>query len=167
LPKLCGFSSDDPIGEVAGVVLGKVDELPGYHDVRSYPGARWLPGLVLYRFDAPLFFANAKTFRDQIRRLGVAEPGPAVDGPRGRAGDRCGQYGGGHPARARRELHEQGTELVFAELKDPGRRKMARYGLGSRRGYATVEAAVAAFREEAGGDWVAPGVAEQGSSTGA
>ena len=37
----------------------------GYHDVRSYPDAA-LPGCVLFRFDAPLFFANARTFREQI-----------------------------------------------------------------------------------------------------
>jgi hypothetical protein len=49
-------------------VLGRVQDLEGYHDVRSYPQARQLPGLVIYRFDAPLIFANAKTFRDEIRR---------------------------------------------------------------------------------------------------
>ena len=50
-------------------VLGRVDGLEGYHDIHSYPDARHLPGLVIYRFDAPLFFANAKTFRDEVRRL--------------------------------------------------------------------------------------------------
>ena len=45
-------------------ILGRVAGLGGYHDVRSYPEADQLPGLVIYRFDAPLFFANAKTFRD-------------------------------------------------------------------------------------------------------
>jgi MFS superfamily sulfate permease-like transporter len=48
------------------LVLGPDSSL-GYHDVRSYPDAEQLPGCVLYRFDAPLFFANARTFRDQVR----------------------------------------------------------------------------------------------------
>src|SRR5512142_2795139 len=57
-------------------VLGRVDGLEGYHDVHSYPGAQHLPGLVIYRFDGPLFFANAKTFRDEIRRMAKADPPP-------------------------------------------------------------------------------------------
>jgi MFS superfamily sulfate permease-like transporter len=48
--------------------------LAGYHDVHSYPDAQQVPGLVIYRFGAPLLFANAKTFRDQIRRLAAADP---------------------------------------------------------------------------------------------
>ena len=44
--------------------------------MRSYPDAKHLPGLVIYRFDAPLFFANVRTFRDEIRRLARAEPKP-------------------------------------------------------------------------------------------
>ncbi len=41
----------------------------GYHDTHSYPEARQLPGLVIYRSMAWLFFATAKTFRDEVRRL--------------------------------------------------------------------------------------------------
>ena len=48
----------------------------GYHDIRSYPEARHLPGLVIFRFDAPLIFANARTFRDQIRQLAATDPKP-------------------------------------------------------------------------------------------
>jgi MFS superfamily sulfate permease-like transporter len=56
--------------------LGRVDGLDGYHDVRSYPDADQLPGLVIYRFDAPLFFANAKTFRDDVLHMARATPPP-------------------------------------------------------------------------------------------
>ena len=49
--------------------LGRVPGMPGHHDRTAYPDAEQLPGLVIFRFDAPLFFANARTFRDQIRRL--------------------------------------------------------------------------------------------------
>ena len=57
-------------------VLGRVPDLPGYHDVSSYPEAEVLPGLVIFRFDAPLFFANTRTFREQILRLAAADPAP-------------------------------------------------------------------------------------------
>src|SRR5262249_25695038 len=57
-------------------VLGRVEGLEGFHAIRSYPDARHLPGLVVYRFDAPLIFANAKTFRDEIRRLARGDPPP-------------------------------------------------------------------------------------------
>jgi high affinity sulfate transporter 1 len=44
-------------------VLGRVPGLAGMHDVDDYRGARTVPGLVVYRYDAPLFFANAEDFR--------------------------------------------------------------------------------------------------------
>ena len=50
-------------------VLRRVDNLKGSHDIERYPEAGCIPGLVLYRFDAPLFFANADYFRERIRAL--------------------------------------------------------------------------------------------------
>src|SRR5947209_18932836 len=50
-------------------VLGRVDGIPGYHDLRSYPEAKQIAGLVIYRFDAPLIFANTRTFSTEIRAL--------------------------------------------------------------------------------------------------
>ena len=44
-------------------VLGHVPELAGMHDIDDYPDARLTPGLLVYRYDAPLFFANALDFR--------------------------------------------------------------------------------------------------------
>ncbi len=52
-----------------GAVLGRVDAIDGWHDVRTHPEAEQLPGVVVYRWEAPLFFANAGAFRQQIRRL--------------------------------------------------------------------------------------------------
>ena len=49
--------------------------LPGHHDQQQHPDAEELPGLVIFRFDAPLFFANARTFRDHIR-FAEASPRP-------------------------------------------------------------------------------------------
>ena len=56
--------------------LGRVEELSGLHDVTRYDSARELDGLVVYRFDAPRSFANARTSREQVRRMASTEPPP-------------------------------------------------------------------------------------------
>ena len=141
-------------------VLGRVDGLEGYHDRQSYPAARQLPGLAIYRFDAPLFFANAKTFRKEVMRLAQADPPPAwiliaaepVTDVDTTASDVLEDLD--------ETLNERGISLVFAELKDPVRRKIERYGLtrtiDSRHFFPTVNAAVSAFRAETGAQWTAP-----------
>ena len=57
-------------------VLGRVPGMPGYHDTAYHPTEHHLAGLVIYRFDAPLFFANARAFRDQVRHLAHSTPRP-------------------------------------------------------------------------------------------
>jgi high affinity sulfate transporter 1 len=52
-----------------GAVLGRVDGAGGWQDVERHPDARELPGIVVYRWEAPLFFANANSFRSQVRRI--------------------------------------------------------------------------------------------------
>jgi high affinity sulfate transporter 1 len=132
-------------------VLGRVDGLEGYHDIHFYPDAEKLPGLVLYRFDAPLFFANAKTFRDEVLKLSRTDPPPGwiviaaepVTDIDTTASDVLEDLD--------ETLNARGISLVFAELKDPVRRKVERYGLtrtiDPRHFFPTVEAAVAAFRD--------------------
>jgi MFS superfamily sulfate permease-like transporter len=131
-------------------VLGRVDGLPGYHDIRSYPGAEQLPGLVVFRFDAPLVFANARTFREQIRRLAVSDPQPRwiivaaepITDVDTTAADMLESLD--------EALNASGISLVFAEMKDPVRRKIERYELTKtidpRHFYPTLDTAVDAFR---------------------
>jgi high affinity sulfate transporter 1 len=138
-------------------VLGRAADVPGYHDVRSYPDAEQLPGCVLFRFDAPLFFANARTFRDQVRRLARSEPPPKwivvaaepITDVDTTAADMLEDLDEG--------LNAQGISLVFAELKDPVRQKVERYELtrtiDPTHFFPTLGAAVAAFRERFGADW--------------
>lgn len=52
-----------------GAVLGNVPELGGWHSVAEHPSATQLPDVVVFRWEAPLFFANAGQFRDQVRNL--------------------------------------------------------------------------------------------------
>jgi len=139
--------------------LGRVEGLEGYHDVHSYPDAQHLPGLVICRFDGPLFFANAVTFRDEVRRLAKAEPKPTwillaaepVTDVDTTASDVLEDLD--------EALNAEGISLVFAELKDPVREKIERYGLtrtiDPRHFYPTIESAIAAFRQETGAEWAA------------
>ena len=134
--------------------LGRVGGLPGYHDVHSYPGAEQIDGLVVFRFDAPLFFANARAFREQIRGLAGSQPRPRwivvasepITDVDTTAADMLEDLD--------EELNGQGISLVFAEMKDPVRAKIERYELTRTidpdHFFPTVESAVAAFRRETG-----------------
>lgn len=138
-------------------VLGRVEGLEGYHDVHLHPEARQLPGLVIYRFDAPLFFANAKTFRDEVRQLARTEPKPKwiviaaepVTDVDTTASDVLEELDS--------VLDAEGICLVFAEMKDPVRRKVERYGLAhkieARHFFPTIGAAVAAFLQQTDSQW--------------
>lgn len=131
-------------------VLGRVEDLPGYHDVRSYPDAELIPGLTIFRFDAPLFFANSRTFRDQIRHLASVEPHPEwivvaaepITDVDTSAADMLEDLD--------EALNAKGVSLVFAEMKDPVRAKIARYELtrtiDPSHFYPTINAAIQAFR---------------------
>jgi high affinity sulfate transporter 1 len=119
-------------------VLGRVDGLKGYHDITRYPAARRIPGLVLFRWDAPLFFANAELFHERVldavatsptpvRWLVVtAEPVTSVDVT---AADMLAELD--------ETLHGAGIELCFAEMKDPVKDKLKRFGLFARFGEQT------------------------------
>jgi high affinity sulfate transporter 1 len=137
--------------------LGRVDHLKGYHDTERYPDAHLVPGLVLYRFDAPLFFANADYFRERVRALAhsgdatwivvAAEPMTDIDAT---AGEMLLALNG--------ELDALGIALAFAELKDPVRDRLRRYGIedaiGDDRFFPTLGVAVATYRNVSGVEWV-------------
>jgi sulfate permease, SulP family len=74
-----GLSVTDLLVRVArphDAVQGLVPGLAGMHDVDDYPGAQTIPGLVVYRYDAPLFFANAEDFRNRALAAAHQPPGP-------------------------------------------------------------------------------------------
>ncbi len=138
-------------------VLARVENLKGYHDTERYPDARRIPGLVLYRFDAPLFFANADYFRERVRELAraedatwivvAAEPITDIDAT------------AGETLRVLNEdLDADGIELAFAELKDPVRDRLRRYGLydsiGADRFFPTLGVAVATYLRDTGVEWL-------------
>ncbi len=59
-------------------VLGRVPALKGYHDTQRHPEGVQVPGLLLFRFDAPLFFANAEVFRDALHHALADSQEPVV-----------------------------------------------------------------------------------------
>jgi len=139
-------------------VLGRVDGVRGYHDIKRYTAARRVPGLVLFRWDAPLFFANAELFHQRVleaiaqsptpvRRIIVtAEPVTSIDVT---SADMLAELEHG--------LTESGVELRFAEMKDPVKDKLKRFELFDRFGaanfYPTIGSAVDAYVEEHAVDW--------------
>jgi MFS superfamily sulfate permease-like transporter len=140
-------------------VLGRVPGIKGYHDVGRYPDAALIDGLVLFRWDAPLFFANAEQFRDRALRAVAgsatpvkwlvvsAEPVTSVDVT---AVDVLTDMD--------QQLHRAGIELVFAEMKDPVKDMLKRYGvyeeLGERYFFPTLGQAVHAYLRLTGAPWV-------------
>jgi high affinity sulfate transporter 1 len=111
-------------------VLGISPGVPGYHDIRRYPDGQQVPGLLIVRWSAPLFFANANQFRDRIRELVkaadaaprwvlvAAEPITDVD-----------TTAGAMLADLDLELNAAGTHLAFAELQSGVRDTIVKYGL--------------------------------------
>ena len=145
--------------------LGRVPGLPGYHDVHSHPDAERLPGCVTFRFDAPLFFANARTFREQIRALAATDPPPSwiviasepITDVDTTAADMLRDLD--------EDLNARGISLVFAEMKDPVRSKIDRYELTRTidpdHFFPTIREAIEAFRRSTGAEWQPPpGIAE-------
>ena len=131
-------------------VLGRAHGVKGYHDITRYPDARRIPGLVLFRWDAPLFFANAELFKERaldavaksptpVRWLVVAaEPVTGIDVT---AGDMVAELNDA--------LHAMGIALCFAELKDPVKDKLKRFGLFAQLGesffFPTIGVAVSRY----------------------
>jgi MFS superfamily sulfate permease-like transporter len=128
-------------------ILGRVDNVRGFHDIARYPHAVCIPGLLLFRWDAPLFFANSELFQERllraveesptpVRRVVVAaEPVTSVDVT---SADMLLEL--------IRVLNERGITLHFAEMKDPVRDKLKRFELmtlvGSERFHPTINSAV-------------------------
>ncbi len=139
-------------------VLGRVDGVRGYHDIKRYPDARLVPGLVLFRWDAPLFFANAELFQDRVlhaidtsptpvkRLIVAAEPVTSIDVT---SADML--------AELQHKLSSAGIELHFAEMKDPVKDKLRRFEIfdlfGGNIFHPTIGAGVDDYLEGHKVDW--------------
>jgi high affinity sulfate transporter 1 len=138
--------------------LVRVERRKGYHDRGRHPEGRQVPGLVIVRFDAPLFFANAELFADFVRHAVdaatppvrwvaiAAEPITDIDTT---AADVV--------IRLDDELAARGIRMVFAEMKGPVKDRLARYGLRARflpgDFYPTIGTAVSDYVASTGTSW--------------
>ena len=142
-------------------VLGRAEGVHGYHDIARYPDARVLPGLVMLRWDAPLFFANAEQFHNRAQEavasasspvhwlVVAAEPVTSVDVT---AADALCELDD--------ELRAKNIELYFAEMKDPVKDKFRRFelfGRFERKFFATIDEAVSAYRAAFPAEWTVRG----------
>jgi high affinity sulfate transporter 1 len=142
-------------------VLGRAEGVRGFHDITRYQAARQVPGLVLFRWDAPLFFANAELFKQRVLDAAAAAPEKArwvvvtaepVTSVDVTAADALSEL--------QAALNEAGIELCFAELKDPVKDKLKRFGLfihfGEHRFFPTIGAAVESYLETHAVEWSEP-----------
>jgi high affinity sulfate transporter 1 len=133
-------------------VLGKNGK-DGYQDIDTHAEAKQLDGLLIIRWDAPLFFANANIFRDLVRRLiTTTEPTPhwvlitaePMTGVDSTAADMLVDLD--------LELNASGRHLIFAELSPPVKARIVAYGLldtiDHQHFYPTIKRAVKAFRKD-------------------
>ena len=138
-------------------VMGEVPDLAGLHDVRDWPGATTIPGLVIYRYEAPLCFANAENFRSRALQAIEAESSPvqwfvlnaeAILEIDITAADVL--------AELQKNLQEQGICFAMARVKQDLYKQLSRAGLveqiGADRFFATLPTAVRAYRERCKGD---------------
>jgi MFS superfamily sulfate permease-like transporter len=143
-------------------VLGRVDGLKGYHDLERYPQARLVPGLVLLRWDAPLFFANAEMFRDRV--LEVIETGSETSAPTrwvvvaAEPVTDIDLTAAGMLEELLVELQSKAVTLAMAELKDPVGDRLKRYGLYERIGgdhfFPTIGSAVDGYLDASKVEWI-------------
>jgi len=154
--------------------LGRITGRKGYHDVVRHPEAEQIPGLVIYRFDAPMFFANAEFFADDVKAairsregptrwvIVAAEPITDIDTTAAET-----------LAELIEDLEGQDTRLAFAELKGPVKDRLRRYGLydviGEDRFFTTLGTAIDGYLLETGTVWVDwsdrhPGTPSKGST---
>jgi MFS superfamily sulfate permease-like transporter len=136
-------------------VLGKVPGMRGWHDVSRHEGAVVIPGLLVIRWAAPLFFANANLFRTRIRSLVAAQAEP----PRwvlvaGEPITDIDVTAAEMLIDLDEELNAGGIRFAFAELPTSVKQWMGRSGVleavSASRLYSTVHEGVDAYIKETG-----------------
>jgi high affinity sulfate transporter 1 len=129
-----------------GAILGKLAGDQGWHDVATNPDAEQIPGIVVYRWEAPLFFANAGSFSEQIRKL-VRDRHPQWVVLQCEAITDVDVTAAEMLERLDNELNAAGTHLAFAEMRARLRDLTLRYGLletlDRDHFYPTLDAALA------------------------
>ena len=139
-------------------VLGRAEGVKGYHDITRFPDARLIPGLVLFRWDAPLFFANAELFQARVLDAVAASPTPVrwlvvAAAPVTKVDVTSADM----LVELDETLHAAGIELGVAEMKERVKDKLKRFGLfarfGEMRFFPTIDAAVSSYLATHAVEW--------------
>ena len=133
-------------------VLGYVPGIAGMHDVEDYPQATQVPGLVVYRYDSPLFFANSDDFLTRaIDAVREADPPPLWFVLNAEANVEVDLTAVDTLEELRRILHGEGIVFAMARVKMEVRAQLAAAGfveaVGEEHIFATLPTAVAGFAE--------------------
>ncbi len=134
-----------------GAVLGQDHAVGGWHNVKRHPDAHQLPGIAVYRWEAPLFFANCSSFRSQVRGVVKARPVTwvviqceAITDIDVSAAEMLEQLD--------QELNAGGVHMAFVEMRTRLQNLVQRYGLFETldrdRFYPTLESGLTAIQEE-------------------
>ena len=138
-------------------VLGREKGNPGYHDITHRPRLTSMPGLIIFRFDAPLFFANARTFAEQVTRLASTDPAPKWILVAAEPISDIDTTAADMLADLVTDLADRGTTLAFAELKSVVKRKLEAYELDEITDkilyFPTLNVAGKEYRAQFGTDW--------------
>jgi len=142
-------------------VLGRLDDLPGYHDLERYDeeSLNYLPGCTIMRFDAPLIFANANTFSRfvlshsdamaDMRPAWIVVAAESISDADTTACDMLEDLDA--------TLEARGHRLIIAEMKGRVKEKLGQYGLFEQltedQFFPTVTSATKAYRHLTGVDW--------------
>ncbi|HEX6246294.1 MAG TPA: sulfate permease [Nocardioidaceae bacterium] len=131
-------------------ILGYARDVPGMHDVDDYPEARPVPGLVVYRYDSPLFFANAENFARRALAAVDESPTPVEWFVlNAEANTEMDLTGVDALEELRRTLTERGIVFALARVKQDLRELLDRAEfverVGEDRIFLTLPTAVAAY----------------------
>jgi MFS superfamily sulfate permease-like transporter len=138
------------VSRPATAVLGRLPGTNTYRNIAVYPKAETIPGLLVFRFDAPIIFANAGYFADEVRRL-IANSATPVHGVMipSRQINQLDSTGASQLERLHAELNARGIVLSFVEVKSALREALHRTGLEEKIGashfYESIEDGVQAF----------------------
>jgi high affinity sulfate transporter 1 len=134
-----------------GAVLGHMPGLGGWHSLSDFPDGSEEPGIVVFRWEAALFFANAGSFRRQVRRL-ATQPGTQWIVLQCEAITDIDVTAAATLEALDRELNDVGVHMAFVEMRSRLKELALDYGLfdtlDADHFYPSMEAALAAIRAE-------------------
>jgi len=138
-------------------ILGQVPDVPGWHDITDYTHTQQIPGLLVFRYDSPLFFANANDFVSKCEAaVDNCDPMPKWMLLNMEANVEVDITGLDALERLRSHCERAGVVLALVRVKHEVELDLMRHGVGGRIGpkriFPTLPTAVLAYQAEQSGD---------------